>query len=149
MLIYKLSVKRDSLAEKKDPYRHFHFCFWILFLKEFFFSGFWIFVDSWPMLYALFCDSFATCRSAEICGLWEHSPNFVSSREIVLCCNERDSMRCRKGLTYSTLSSFYLYLSEVWFNLFLCGPEKFKNYGQFYETDITSEMLDKVTGKYL
>lgn len=42
-----------------------------------------------------------------------------------------------------------LCLSEVCFNLFLCGSEKFKNYEEFCETDTTSEKLDKVTGKNL
>lgn len=53
-------------------------------------------------------------------------------------------MRCRKRTNYFTLS-FYLYLSEICFNLFLCGPVKFKSYDQFYETDVTSEKLDEVT----
>lgn len=65
----------------------------------------------------------------------------------MLCCNERDSLRCRKGITYFPLSFLYLCLSEVCFNLFLYGSEKFKNYEQFCETDMTSEKLDKVTRK--
>lgn len=77
----------------------------------------------------------------------ENTAPTLLQEEKLLCCNERDSLRCRKGVTYSPLSFFYLYLCEVYFNLFLCRSEKFKNYEEFYDTDMTSEKLDKVTGK--
>lgn len=68
-------------------------------------------------------------------------------QEQKLCCNERDSLRCRKGLTHSPLSFFYLYLSEVCFNLFFMRVRKIKNYEEFCDTDMTSEKLDQVTEK--
>lgn len=138
-------MRQFSSKLNKYPSKHLDFCFLFLFLSEFFLGlNFFEFLTNFI---CLFCDSFAICRSIEICGLWEHSPNFVSRAETVLCCNERDSLRCRKGLTHSPLSFFYLYLSEVCFNLFLCGSEKFKNYEEFCDTDMTSEKLDQVTGK--
>lgn len=135
-------MRQFSRKLKKYPSKHFDSC--SLFLNSELFLGVWNFLNSRPISYALSCDSLGICRSIEICGLQEHNPNFVSRRETVLCCNERDSLRCRKGVTI--LLFFYLYLSELCCNLFLCGSEKFKNYEEFCDTDMTSEKLDKVTG---
>lgn len=38
--------------------------------------------------------------------------------------NERNAMKWRKGVNYSTLSFSYLCLLEACLNIFLCGPEK-------------------------
>lgn len=66
----------------------------------------------------------------------------------MLCCNERDSLRCRKGVAYSPfILHFSICISLKYVVIcFYVDQKKIKNYGEFCDTDMTSEKLEKITG---